>query len=318
VAIADKAFTADGIEFPAGSFIVTGTPADLKSARTAAESLGLTAVALPSLPTVASHESKPPRVAIYSQWSGTQDLGWYRHAFDQLGIPFDLVYKERVMRGDLEADYDVVLMAAQNLGRGAVLAAPAARPQPYQKSAKYRFLGMYGETPDMSGGFGPLGVAAFTKFLEAGGTIIAAHTAVRFPIVFGFAKAIDSEPISGINAQRPLVEAEIVRSDHPVFYGFANRVFPVKFVPGQSVFRVGATDQDNVLARFVGGNDSVLSGLLVGADSLRQRAIAVDVPGASNGRGRVIMFANNPVYRWQNHGEFNMIFNAILNWDYVP
>ncbi len=27
------------------------------------------------------------------------------------------------------------------------------------------------------------------------------------------------------------------------------------------------------------------------------------------------MFANNPVYRWQNHGEFNMIFNAIVNWD---
>ena len=30
------------------------------------------------------------------------------------------------------------------------------------------------------------------------------------------------------------------------------------------------------------------------------------------------MFANNPVYRWQNHGEFNMIFNAIMNWDDVP
>jgi hypothetical protein len=27
------------------------------------------------------------------------------------------------------------------------------------------------------------------------------------------------------------------------------------------------------------------------------------------------MFANNPIYRWQNHGEFNMIFNAIVNWD---
>jgi len=32
----------------------------------------------------------------------------------------------------------------------------------------------------------------------------------------------------------------------------------------------------------------------------------------------VIMFANNPVYRWQNHGEFNMVFNSIINWDDVP
>ena len=29
------------------------------------------------------------------------------------------------------------------------------------------------------------------------------------------------------------------------------------------------------------------------------------------------MFANNPIYRWQNHGEFNMVFNSILNWNDV-
>jgi hypothetical protein len=27
------------------------------------------------------------------------------------------------------------------------------------------------------------------------------------------------------------------------------------------------------------------------------------------------MFANNPIYRWQNHGEFNMVFNTLLNWN---
>jgi hypothetical protein len=29
------------------------------------------------------------------------------------------------------------------------------------------------------------------------------------------------------------------------------------------------------------------------------------------------MFSNNPIYRWQNHGEFNMVFNSILNWNDV-
>ena len=52
------------------------------------------------------------------------------------------------------------------------MAQPAARPQPYLKSDKYKFLGMYGETPDMSGGFGQAGVDAFEKFLEGGGTLI--------------------------------------------------------------------------------------------------------------------------------------------------
>ena len=54
---------------------------------------------------------------------------------------------------------------------------------------------------------------------------------------------------------------------------------------------------------------------MVGADNLRGRAFAADVPNAHNGKGRVIMFANNPIYRWQNHGEFNMVFNALLNWN---
>jgi len=31
----------------------------------------------------------------------------------------------------------------------------------------------------------------------------------------------------------------------------------------------------------------------------------------------VVMFSNNPIYRWQNHGEFGMIFNAVINWNDV-
>jgi hypothetical protein len=29
----------------------------------------------------------------------------------------------------------------------------------------------------------------------------------------------------------------------------------------------------------------------------------------------VVLFSNNPIYRWQNHGEFNMVFNAVLSWN---
>ena len=43
----------------------------------------------------------------------------------------------------------------------------------------------------------------------------------------------------------------------------------------------------------------------------------MDIPEAFSGKGRVIMFSNNPIYRWQNHGEFNMVFNSIINWNDV-
>ncbi len=316
--IAEAQFSAEGVTFPAGSFIVTGSAADLQAARGQIEALGLSAAALTAVPTVATHDANVPRVAIYSQWSGTQELGWYRHTFDQFAIPFDLIYKERIAKGNLKNDYDVILMAAQNINRAAVLAPPAARAQPYQKTDKFKFLGMYGESADISGGFGQAGVEAIEKFLDGGGTLITTLQAVRFPIEFGLARSIDTEAPTGVNAQKPLIQAEIVRTNHPVFYGYENKIFPIKFGQGSQVFRVGVADQANVLAQYVGGDASVLSGLMVGADNLRGRAFAADVPNAHNGKGRVIMFANNPIYRWQNHGEFNMVFNSIVNWDDVP
>ena len=48
---------------------------------------------------------------------------------------------------------------------------------------------------------------------------------------------------------------------------------------------------------------------------MRVPASAIDVPGGLTSKGRLILFANNPIYRWQNHGEFNMVFNALMNWN---
>ncbi|MGH7688463.1 MAG: M14 family zinc carboxypeptidase, partial [Gemmatimonadaceae bacterium] len=313
--VADSAFTADGVKFPAGSFLVTGSAADLAAARHMIDSLGLTAAALSSLPQVPSHQANVPRVAIYSQWGNTQNLGWYRFTFDKFHIPYDLIFKERVEKGNLKQDYDVILMATQNISRSAVFAPKAKHPQPYERSATYQFLGMYGSTPDMSGGFGQTGVDAINAFLDAGGTLIAADQSVDFPIEFGLARSVETENPKGVVAQKPLVMAKITRTDSPIFYGYATDTIPVKFGQGSDVFHIGAADSAHVLAEYVGGDASVLSGLMTGADHLKGQPFVMDIPKAYDGHGRVILFANNPIYRWQNHGEFNMVFNAIINWD---
>ena len=150
--VAKTSFTADSVEFPAGSFIISGSASDLQTARTTVESLGLTGAALAAVPKVETHDADAPRIAIYSQWNGTQELGWYRHAFDQFKIPYTLIYKERVKQGNLKNDFDVILMAYQNINRQAVMQPPAARPSPYLKSDKYKFMGMYGESPTRAAG----------------------------------------------------------------------------------------------------------------------------------------------------------------------
>ena len=32
----------------------------------------------------------------------------------------------------------------------------------------------------------------------------------------------------------------------------------------------------------------------------------------------MILFANNPIYRWQTFGEHGMVFNALLFWNDMP
>lgn len=311
--VAEKSFAAEGVDFPAGSFIVAAG-ADMAAVKAAADKFGLTAAMLSAAPTVASHDADVPRVAIYSQWTNTQELGWYRFTFDKFGIPYDLIFKERVAKGDLKKDYDVIIMAMQQIGRAQVMAPAAAKPQPYQKSDKYKFLGMYGETNDMSGGFGQAGVDAFAKFFEAGGTLIAVNQATRFPIEFGFAKTADTETPVGVTAQRPLITAEITKPDSEVFYGYATTTIPIKYIGGPNL-KVNVSDNDRVLGKYTGGDASLLSGHFTGGDALTGKAFAVDIQGAYNGKGRVILFANNPIYRWQNFGEFNMVFNSIINWN---
>lgn len=312
--IAEQPFTAAGIDFPAGSFVIAGA-SDASTVRAAVEDLGLTAAALPAMPSIAMHDADLPRIAIYSAWNATQEVGWVRYAFDRFGIPFDLIYKERVKQGNLRADYDVIVMPTQPANRAAVFAAPAPRPVPYQKSDKYRFLGMYGESPDISGGFGGDGVDAFARFLDGGGTLITMGEASRFPAELGFARTVDAaSTTSQFYAPRPLVNAEILKPDHPVFYGYRDRLLPLKYIGGP-LLTVGPPDQAAVLGKYVGGDAAVLSGLMRGADEIRDRPFAIDVPGGYAGKGRIIMFANNPIYRWQNHGEFNLVFNALMNWN---
>jgi hypothetical protein len=44
---------------------------------------------------------------------------------------------------------------------------------------------------------------------------------------------------------------------------------------------------------------------------VKDRPAIIDMPV---GAGQVVMFATNPVYRWQNLGEFRMLYNAMFNY----
>ena len=172
-------------------------------------------------------------------------------------------------------------------------------------------MAIYGESEDITGGMGLAGVAEFEKFIEAGGLLVTLGSASFFPPEFGLTRTIDAGRTSPqFYAPGPIVEAEILQAAHPIFYGYRKKTIPVRYANGP-LLQVPERDRSSqVLMQFPGGDGAVLSGLMRGAIEIRNRPAIVDVPV---GRGRVILFATNPCYRWQNHGEFNMLFNVLMN-----
>jgi hypothetical protein len=69
-----------------------------------------------------------------------------------------------------------------------------------------------------------------------------------------------------------------------------------------------------VILRFSEQKTLLLSGLLDKGGSIAERAIVVN---AHLGAGNVLLFANNPVYRGETIGSYNLVFNAILNYDHL-
>ena len=281
------------------------------------------------------HDLDLPRLAVFSTWGGTQDVGWVRYAFDKFEVNYDLIFKERIRKGDLKSAYDVIVIPNQGGTAKRLVFDVESRGTPieYKKSDAFKNLGMYGESDDITGGMGLEGVAELDKFVKAGGVLITLGTASYFPAEFGLTPRVDAARTSAqFYAPGPIVDAEIVRPEHPIFYGYDKRTVPVRYGNGPLLTvqaaaggrggggglaeadgaAGGRTRNPAILMRYPGGDEHVLSGLMRGANEIRNRPAIVDMP---SGKGRVILFAGNPCYRWQNFGEFNMLFNAVLNFN---
>ena len=319
-------FKIGDVDYPAGSLIVESAG---DRVRKEAASLGLVATAVATAPAVETTDVDLPRLAMYTTWANTEKVGWVRLAFDRFEIPFDLIHKDHVQAGaNLRSKYDVIVMPHQtNSGKSVVYEQPKlSRPLPYRKNDKFKSLGLYAETDDVRGGMGLAGAAEFQKFVEDGGVLMTFGVASAFPAEFGIAKGVEAQnPAPGFYAPGPYVQAEVMLPAHPVMYGYDSKTLPIRFNGGPLLqagppqgfeqFAASSPDRPQVIARYTGGEAGVLSGLMRNPDQIRNRPMIVDAP---SGKGRVLLYANNPIYRWQTFGEHALVFNALLFWNDMP
>ena len=74
-----------------------------------------------------------------------------------------------------------------------------------------------------------------------------------------------------------------------------------------------AEDRPRVIVSFAPKADQLLiSGMLDGGDELEGKPAVIDAP---RGKGHVLLFAINPMWRMNTQGAYPLVMNAILNWD---
>lgn len=378
---AEKSFKAENETFHAGTFIipVDGNPPDvIDRLRQVVEDLGLTAHGVSSMPNVKTHELAVPRIAILHTWIFTQNEGWFRLAFEKLGIPYSYISVHDVRdTEDLKSLYDVIIFPPVRFGKAqrVVNGISGDSPIPWRKSEKYPHLGGPGSCDDIRGGMELEGVLHLKKFIENGGLFIPITTNSSLPIDYGLVESVAVVKPKNLKTAGSVLQARIIDTQSPVAYGY-DRNLAVYF-NGAPVFETGmkaATggldiedfmngepkdrasgrgslkDPDiiqgrphkppkikgagtgippefrdllnlymppdlatiRVIMRFEQKEKLLVSGMLAGEEELQNRAAVVDVP---LGKGHILLFAINPMWRCQTQGSFFLLFNAALNYD---
>ena len=75
---------------------------------------------------------------------------------------------------------------------------------------------------------------------------------------------------------------------------------------------IPAGDLPRVILRYADSKDLLISGLVQGGGEIAEHPAVVDVP---KGKGHVVLFSINPVYRGETEGSYSLVLNTVMNFD---
>jgi hypothetical protein len=222
VQVAEEPFEASGVSFNRGSFLIRNAGADDLAA--AARDLGVVLHPLQAAPSVPMHPARAARVALMHTWRSTQTEGWWRYAFDTVGLPYDYISVQDVARdANLRATYDVIVFApGGGSGLGVIEGLPMFRdPIPWKKTVLTPNIGAIDETDDMRPGLGWEGLQNLRRFIEGGGVYIGAGSAADFAIEFGLTRGVAMNAAgTGSRVVGSLLRSKVVDAKSPIAYGY--------------------------------------------------------------------------------------------------
>lgn len=315
---AEESFKIGKTDFPRGSFIILSdksNPEDqFQEISTVVEELGLEAHAVREEPQVKKHLLNLPRLALYHTWTNTQNSGWVRFAFDQYKIPYALISKDRLREGNLDDDFDVILIPHQSgftQPKTIVFGIdPKLGPIPYEKTEEFQSMGIVDQSKDITDGMGFTGLKNLKDFVDSGGVLILLGSSSKLALEYGFVRHISVRTPRELSIPGSILKGEGVDKKNPILYGYEKNI-PLYHSFG-FIFNVPEEEREYIVLKYAKTDDLLMSGYIKGAKEIKGKAAMVNVPVEN---GRVIMFNFNPLHRFQTKMDFMLVFNILLNFD---
>ncbi len=332
VEIARKAFQADMIDYPAGSWILPPQKGLREALLKSAEELGVDFRSVSSVPDVPRHESRLPRLAVWHTWADTEAVGWIRLVLDRQQIPYAYIRDDDIRTGRLNEKYDVIIFGHNYLGLQEQILGIDRKfgPMAYTKTKDYPSHGVPDASEDITGGIGWTGMSNLERFIAAGGTLVTLGNGSALVLEGGIVRNVERKSGDFFTPGSEL-RVKFVRPDHPIAYGYQETasvfrtwmpVYDVAVADRAAVVLQWGTKprsedrEDEIAPDAAKAKESqpgmLVSGALKGEDELEGRPAILDFPV---GRGRVIAFNFNPVHRNLNRSDHRFLWNAILNWN---
>jgi hypothetical protein len=347
---AETGFDAGGVRYPAGSWIVQ---APREAVEEVARRFGLSFTAVTVLPEVRRHLVDLPRLGLLHTWVATQDAGWARYTLDRAGLKYELVSDTDLRRGGLSGRFDVILFPSSSGNFTSMVHGldPKYGPLAYTRTEEFPSHGTPNASDDITGGMGFEGLMELQRFVRDGGVLITLANAGTLAVDGGLTRDVQRVPPAGFNTPGSEVRAKVLRPEHPIAYGYEelpsifrgngpiwdvnkrNRRFAVLQFgtksPEEDEKKDGAAgdieeeeieEEGQPAVADKGSKDKedkrlLLSGFVRGEDVVDGKPAILDVPV---GKGRVILFAFNPLHRHLNLSDFRFVYNALLNWNDLP
>ena len=270
----------------------------------AASALGVEVTGVAAAPPGDALRIRPVRVALWDRYGGSSPSGWTRWLLERFEFPFDVVFTPTLDAGNLAAKYDVIVLTDESLSDESPGVAAASVPAEYRAT-----LGTI--TTERT-------VPQLRRFVTDGGTLVAIGdaTAIGERLGLPITSALTARAING--QVRPLQPSEFyvpgsvlrvtVDNAQPVAFGFEHDVDA--FFDASPAFRLGSEAAAQGVKRLAwfASAEPLRSGWALGQHYLDGAAAAIDAP---LGKGHVLLFGPEIVYRAQPHGTFKFLFNSI-------